>query len=221
MITFPALQIHDSATEQEFEAVLAKEQDLLFACGISKTKWSFFEKARLVGIICDYSVIHKCKAAIDQFKEGVMSIPSIKTNLEMAPHLFKELFTRDVQSLTTDEFRALYQICFSPEGSNNREEEELTAIWWEEFVDNLGKNGFPVSLEYILTFVTGADVVPPAGFSEYIKIKFFSQVKCEKRLPYCSTCSLEFYIPRNVQSYQEMEEMLLQAFQDCHGFGKI
>ena len=84
-----------------------------------------------------------------------------------------------------------------------------------------GRDWFPVSLEAILTFVTGADVVPPAGFNEYIKIKFFSQVKTEKRLPYCSTCFLEFYIPRNVQSYQEMEEMLLQAFQDCHGFGKI
>jgi len=152
--------------------------------------------------------------AIDQFEQGVMSVPSIKDNLEVAPHLFKELFTMDARSLTSDEFRALYQICFSPEGGKNREGDELTTMCWEEFVDSLGKDGFPVFVDEVLTFITGANTFLPAGSSDYIKIKFFSQVQFERRLPHCSTCSLEFYIPCNVQSYQEMEEMLLQALQD-------
>ena len=79
----------------------------------------------------------------------------------------------DARSLTSDE---VYQICFSPEGANNREGEELTTMWWEEYVDNVGKDGFPVSVDEVLTFITGADTVSPAGFSDYIKIKFFSQV---------------------------------------------
>lgn len=82
---------------------------------------------------------------------------------------------------------ALYQICFSPEGGNNREGEELTTMWWEEFGDSLGNDGFPVCVDEVPDFITGANTVPPVGFSNHIKIEFFSQVQLEKRLPYCST----------------------------------
>lgn len=76
---------------------------------ISKTNWSQSENAKLVGIICDYSVTHRCKAAIEQSKEGVMSTPSVKSHLQMSPHLLLLL------NPTRDKCKGLQKICFSLE----------------------------------------------------------------------------------------------------------
>lgn len=46
-------------------------------------------------------------------------------------------------------------------------------MWWEEYVDNVGKDGFFVFVDEVLIFIIGVDIVLFVGFSDYIKIKFF------------------------------------------------
>ena len=43
----------------------------------------------------------------------------------------------------------------------------------------------PCSLEDLLTFITGADRIPPNGFSRMIKVQFFDVEALEKRRPFC------------------------------------
>jgi Asp-tRNA(Asn)/Glu-tRNA(Gln) amidotransferase C subunit len=102
-----------------------------------------------------YCVIHKSKAAIDQFIDALNSIDSLVSQLKNHPLLFKELFCANSGNLSINEFRKLCKINFSPVGCNNRSGEEKSILWREEMLDNLPrKEEFDgISFKELLTFV--------------------------------------------------------------------
>ncbi|KAJ7380681.1 hypothetical protein OS493_007047 [Desmophyllum pertusum] len=130
--------------------------------------------------------------------------------------LFEKVFCFVEEVLTPTNFRHLFNICFSPIGANGREGEELTCLWWEELIDQ-----GTVPLTKILEFSTGADAVPPLGFDKKIDIMFFNQESGLRRYPYASTCALNMFLPRAVESFKDFEELITQAIFDTCGFTKI
>ena len=97
----------------------------------------------LVRVLCEHLIISKCKASLDQFVEGFKSVDAhlfecIKSNAL----LFRDLFCHSEEQLTASKFRELFNVCFSPQGSNDREREEQTCLWWEELIDE-GTNSLP------------------------------------------------------------------------------
>ena len=95
---------------EEFEEVIAKIADVLLSYGISKLTWSFSEKALLINMICENIVIHKCKAALDQFSEGLQCNELLHANLVEKPFVFKPLFTDQPPAFGVKELRQLYSI---------------------------------------------------------------------------------------------------------------
>ena len=83
----------------------------------------------------------------------------------------------------------------------------------------IGKETIPLS--NILEFCTGADEVPPLGFDRKIKIKFFNQESGLCHFPYTSTCVLDMFLPRAVESFDEFQELVSQAVFHTCGFVKI
>jgi hypothetical protein len=190
--------------------------------------WKYREKNLLLDTMSLYCVIHKSKAAIDQFIDGLNSIGSLMSQLKNHPLLFKELFCANSGNLSINEFRQLCKINFSQVGCNDRSGEEKSILWWEEMLDNLSQKEEVdgISLKELLTFVTGADEVPPAGFPKLIDIDFYyqpldSRGQVLRRLPHASTCALQLYLPRNVPDYEEMKNLLRESLHGCQGFGKV
>lgn len=87
----------------------------------------------------------------------------------------------------------------------------------QSFVDG----NIQATLEELLSFITGADQIPPTGFSKCIDITFYATETGVKRLPHASTCSLEFYLPRGVGDPNVFKEMMLMSLKECIGFEKI
>lgn len=79
----------------------------------------------------------------------------------------------------------------------------------------------PCSLEDLLTFITGADRIPPNGFSRMIKVQFFDVEALEKRRPFASTCSLQLYLPRGISETEQFNNLMISAIKDSMGFGKV
>ena len=79
----------------------------------------------------------------------------------------------------------------------------------------------PVSFEELLAFITGADAVPPCGFSKAIDISFFTNDPGISRLPYVSTCALELFLPRGVSEVHAFKDLMLTALKESSGFGKM
>ncbi|CAG2221928.1 G2H3 [Mytilus edulis] len=73
---------------------------------------------------------------------------------------------------TSAEIAHLYDIKWSVIGSNRRAEEEDSIYCWEIFLQDIDEKEVDVSFEELLIFVTGADQIPPAGFSNNIEIFF-------------------------------------------------
>jgi hypothetical protein len=76
-----------------------------------------------------------------------------------------------------------------------------------------------VSFEELLAFMTGADMIPPSGFSKKLDIQFYSQ-EGSVRLPFVSTCSLDFWLPRGADP-QELSRLLVRALKESQGFLKV
>ena len=173
--------------------------------------------------LCKLFVIHHRKAAIDQFVAGIKAIDAVYEAIQQFSEEFELLFT----AVGKEAFKAsdLLKLCkpvYSPQGSNQRESEEETILWWEEFVSTLDKSDTRnVSAEDILAFITGARTPPPAGFWQAITIEFFSREQGSKRLPFTSTCSLQLNLPRGIQSASDMELITTDALLQCQGFGRI
>ena len=78
----------------------------------------------------------------------------------------------------------------------------------------------PMTFTELLTFITGADHVPPCGFPSRIEIQFYTREDGENRLPYVSTCALQFRLPRGVGP-EVLSELLVRAVKETSGFLKV
>jgi len=78
-----------------------------------------------------------------------------------------------------------------------------------------------LELSDILSFWTGADSIPPIGFSHNLSVQFYSQEPKQRRLPSASTCSMVLWLPRNVGEPDTLWDLLTDAIRMSAGFGKI
>ena len=171
----------------------------------------------LLRVLCEHLIISKCKASLDQFVEGFKLVyPYFFDCIKITAPLFHDLFCHSEEQLTASKFRELFNVCFSPQGYKDREQEEKTCLWWEGHIDE-GTIPFPKLLE----FVSGCSEVPPLGFDHKTDIKFYNQDGKVRRFPWTSTCSFGMSLPRAVESYPDFKELLEQALSCTCGFGQI
>ena len=81
-------------------------------------------------------------------------------------------------------FKELYTIDFSCQGSNNRNREEDVVYCFEVFLTDLeDRQVNQLSLEELMIFITGSDVVPHLGFERQITIQFMIMMKVQNECP--------------------------------------
>lgn len=75
------------------------------------------------------------KAELDQLLCGLSSTFGVLELVRSDPVLMKHLFIHTPTSPTTaDDMYDMFTICYSPNGSNNREKEEATIMLWVHFL---------------------------------------------------------------------------------------
>ncbi|XP_061168356.1 uncharacterized protein LOC133180090 [Saccostrea echinata] len=163
----------------------------------------------------------KTSAAINQCKTGMDDVAGFWKLVAANSTQFRSLFCHQCLPLTKEKFESLLKINFSDEGSNKRSQEEDTVYSWELFLQDVSDGNIQATLEELLSFITGADQVPPTGFPKCIDIIFYASEIGVKRLPHASTCSLEFYLPRGVSDPNTFRDMMLMSLKESMGFEKI
>ncbi|XP_033114318.1 uncharacterized protein LOC117114736 [Anneissia japonica] len=127
-----------------------------------------------------------------------------------------------VKKLTVDEFKSIYQYCFSEEGSNNRAKEDSTIYSFELFLQDLEENeAGGLLLKDILIFITGCEYIPPLGFVQPIRILFYSSEGNTMRRPWSSTCALTLSLPGGIDEPSYFKSLMTESLTDCHGFGNV
>ena len=82
-------------------------------------------------------LVFSCKAELDQLKQGLAELEVLKL-LHNHPALFKPLFVAcGKPKLTADSVAATFNVCWSPKGSNQRENEESVILGWMEYLQSI------------------------------------------------------------------------------------
>ena len=139
----------------------------------------------------------------------------------------------------TDVVQNLLKVVFSDAGSNMRVQEEATYMFFIQLLNEsegeilfdssliycvlLHMHADPketgdLTLEEILSFVTGADKVPPSGFQPSPSITFNQ----DNVYPKASTCALTLILPTKYHSdYVAFKNKLTFGFKNHGGFGLL
>ena len=78
-----------------------------------------------------------------------------------------------------------------------------------------------LTLNDVLLFATGANVVPPTGFEKEIEIGFFTPKENSTRYPTASTCGLQLQLPRGIVDTDEFVKIMAEGILNAPGFGKV
>ncbi len=73
-----------------------------------------------------------------------------------------------------------------------------------------------LTLEDFLTFVSGANRIPPTGFEKLITIDFNDTFL----YPTASTCRLTMYLPTKFDTYSDFKSAMIEGLVSGFGFGQ-
>jgi len=176
-------------------------------------------------MLCPNYTIHfifcRCSAEVLQFAEGMNAVGGLWGTVCSNKELFEPQFCHNPPPLDKASFEALFTVDYSEEGSSRRQLEADTIYAWEVFLQDVADGSVPVTFQDILTFITGANKIPPCGFHGPLEIVFFPQETDVNRLPSVSTCALQINLPSGIRQPEVLSTMMVKAIKESCGFDKI
>ncbi|XP_033113236.1 G2/M phase-specific E3 ubiquitin-protein ligase-like [Anneissia japonica] len=149
------------------------------------------QKDTVVASLLKHYCFYRTQAEIQQFVEGLGALWTIVKDF---PDTLMPLLTSvGKKPMSRDVLKSIMKVRYSEEGSNLKLMEDDTIFCWEIFLKDCedGKTKDKTSLNDILAFISGADVIPPMGFEDSIDVEFFTPNPDARAYPTASTCALE------------------------------
>ncbi|XP_073495150.1 G2/M phase-specific E3 ubiquitin-protein ligase isoform X2 [Phyllobates terribilis] len=155
------LKIQSCHRISELKAVTAHYFDYLQNTGTLRLIHSVSDKSILVKNILSYHVIRRVQEPLERFKEGLQTL-GVLENIRTYPTAFWSVLCMKPEKITSKALSDLFTITYH---SNLKRVEKCIAVnVWEEYLEDTEDGATAVSLEDILSFATGIDSIPPAGF---------------------------------------------------------
>ncbi|XP_033759569.1 G2/M phase-specific E3 ubiquitin-protein ligase-like [Pecten maximus] len=142
-----------------------------------------------------------------QFRNGLNKVGRLLDAVQLAPKSFLQLFTQTSKALRFRDIRELYKVNWSPDGSNNKRQEEQALYCLEAFLADSEGGSTGISLDKVLSFWTGAASIPPLGFEKSLDVSFGST----KQFPTAHTCALILTIWRGFDDPDEFQDTITKA----------
>ncbi|KAI9531108.1 hypothetical protein NQZ68_000602 [Dissostichus eleginoides] len=191
-----------SMESEELEESKAPLLDYLANAGCLRPVHSDSDRELLVKDIVMFQVVHRVQ-------------------VRKHPDSFKPLFCYEEHLLSADQMDNLFIIQLSPEGSNKRTAEETVVTYWRDYLQDAEEEEGPTKVQKILTFATGASVVPPIGFSPTPSVEFIQNGEDDfastPLFPIANTCVNCIRLPLHVMSTSKRPPNgihLMQALSD-------
>ncbi|KAA0724142.1 hypothetical protein E1301_Tti020080 [Triplophysa tibetana] len=181
-------------TQEEMNGIRLNLGEWIADCGVPGIYSATLDDMRRIyrQVIKHYTYFRTADM-INQFKDGMNCCGNFWKIAELNWKVFLPVFTNQQKSLTREDFRALYTVCWKKQSR--------------------------VTFEEVLVFITGADSIPRLGFRGQPRIDFHTPEN--RRLPFASTCGMVLFLPRGIQEEEDLTDMLNTALKGYCGFGKI
>lgn len=151
----------------------------------------------------------------ERFKEGLKTL-GVLDAITAHPELFKNAFIWQNEKISSDAMSAIFKVLYSPVGSNTRLVQERTIGYWRDFLLDCEEGECSTQLEDILSFVTGANRIPPIGFEPQPSIEFEDD---NAKYPVAHTCANVLRLPL-LKTYEEFKPNMDFGILNSPGFGR-
>ncbi|RXM93522.1 G2/M phase-specific E3 ubiquitin-protein ligase [Acipenser ruthenus] len=156
-----------------------------------------------------------------RFKEGLKTL-GVLDAMTVHPELFKNAFIWKKVAMTSEVMASLFQITYSPLGSNGRIRKERLIGYWRDFLQDCEEEECSTQLPDVLSFVTGENQIPPLCFDPQPSIEFIQSKDGNDELskyPEANTCASVLRLPFS-KSYEQFKTNMDFGIQNSPGFGR-
>lgn len=149
-----------------------------------------------------------------QIMEG-LKIYGLLSTVQKYPNVWRSVFVKECMPAITpttllDELEAVYS-----ESQLIRQKEGDVFYQFCAVINSLGMK----ELKALLQWATGLSSIPPLGMPRKVKITFLGgcDTGCRCR-PTASTCDLRITLALHLDTFEEMQEILVSALKESDGF---
>lgn len=131
------VQLGAAKTVEEMRVLLDSDDfEFRFDVGVSdfSMKLELSDCDRIIQSLATYFTIVRVKAQIDQMIDGLKTL-GVYDLIRANPSAMYNLFVFQSEPITSDFTLHLFETRLSPEGSNQREDEERIVMYWVNFID--------------------------------------------------------------------------------------
>ena len=136
-----SLQLQNATTTEEFQQLLLLDEfNFRYDLGVALRVDSITiqDKEYVISALAKHFSVLEAKAELDQLLCGLSSTLSVLDLLRSDPILMRPLLVKTYATpIIADETFDAFHICYSPDGSNQKEREETTIIFWVHFLQNI------------------------------------------------------------------------------------
>ncbi|XP_033097508.1 uncharacterized protein LOC117101614 [Anneissia japonica] len=172
-----------------------------------------------VSAACQHYVLFHQQAAITSLVKG-MQFYGMGDYSKSYPDCIRSIIGSPMlEHFNADNVFDLFTIEYSEQGTNNREKEEATTMFFIEFLEKCNANDADVdslSLGDFLEFFTGSRRPVLGGYHVQPKITFSDDM-----LPVASTCAFSIVLPRGHTTADEFSSLMVYAIRNSFGFGVV
>ncbi|XP_056132671.1 G2/M phase-specific E3 ubiquitin-protein ligase-like [Lampris incognitus] len=207
-------QISEAKTLGELKATAEPLTDYLAIAGCLRNLSSLADKDQLVQDIMMFHVIHRVRGPFERFREGLKTL-GILEKIQLHSDVFRKVLCYTPDGLSADNMDDLFEIRWSETGSNRRREENKVVAYWRDFLQDAEEESGTTTLQEILTFATGSNMVPPIGFAPQPSVEFLHN---GGKYPTANTCINCLHLPIHAR-YDDFKNAMHFAIQNTQGFG--
>ncbi|KAM9465715.1 LOW QUALITY PROTEIN: G2/M phase-specific E3 ubiquitin-protein ligase [Clarias gariepinus] len=192
-------KIEQSSTLKELKRVLR-------SCWREITKLS--DKNLLLEDILNFYFVVRMQLPLQRFCEGLKTL-SVFDRVQACPEAFYPIFCGPGERMTADALFSLFTARFSERGEQKAKEHAAMALW-KQYIQECEDGRCAASLEDILIFVTGTNVVPAISFDPPPSLSFFVPLEPSFAFPQSQTEKNHLILPL-LSSYEIFKKHLEYA----------
>ncbi|XP_016349333.1 G2/M phase-specific E3 ubiquitin-protein ligase-like, partial [Sinocyclocheilus anshuiensis] len=127
------IKIQEATSVLEANCAIAEAADSLSIIGALRYVSSLTENNSLVQSAAEFFVNGRLQAALEQFSEGLQTL-GLLDEMQKNSALFYDMFVSDEKPLQAKDLCSLFNVNFSPQGSNRRARENQTICHWRDWL---------------------------------------------------------------------------------------
>ncbi|XP_062863347.1 G2/M phase-specific E3 ubiquitin-protein ligase isoform X2 [Trichomycterus rosablanca] len=200
--------IAQSGTLKELKRAMHAASEYLQVAGCWRRVTKLTDKTLLLDDILNFYLIVRMQLPLQRFCEGLRTL-GVFDQVQASPEIFCPVFCCPVEKMTADSVFSLFTVCFSNK-EKQKAKECATLNDWKQYLQECEDGRCATSLEDILIFATGTDMVPAISYNPAPSLSFFMPLEPSCAFPQSQKVTNHLILPL-LSSYELFKKHLEYA----------